>query len=288
MNRVVYHYSNSFADAAVPELIARIAGLDTIESVNNHSPIKKKTSKSRLRSFVPPICYRLVPRRKKMVEPRLLTLGSIFTQAQPKDIIWGTGINPTWQLGISNIDLDIRAVRGPLTRRFIVEKYGVSCPEVYGDPGLLIPEYFPELKATEKEYDHLVMFQHFDEPYIQKNIDKYKDFNVYLCQQNEKVDWKTVVTEISKARLVVASTLHAVIIAEAFGIPAIWLHHPELPSSWSENPFKYNDYLLSTGREPYTCVSSVEEGLSRGGADPIKDWDKEALLNAFPREFFSE
>ena len=53
--------------------------------------------------------------------------------------IWGAGI-------INRVDvLDIKfkkihAVRGPLTRQKLIDK-GYKCPEIYGDPALLLPIY---------------------------------------------------------------------------------------------------------------------------------------------------
>src|SRR5690349_6033070 len=69
---------------------------------------------------------------------RLLTAGSIMRMARHGDVIWGTGVNGK-SIGAqySGLELDIRAVRGPLTRE-VLERNGHRVPVVFGDPGLLV------------------------------------------------------------------------------------------------------------------------------------------------------
>lgn len=66
-------------------------------------------------------------------EKKLLGIGSILNYAD-NDVIWETGVNgktPAHAYTFTN--LDVRAVRGPLTRNFLLER-GIACPEIYGDP----------------------------------------------------------------------------------------------------------------------------------------------------------
>ncbi|MEJ7683906.1 MAG: polysaccharide pyruvyl transferase family protein [Segetibacter sp.] len=74
---------------------------------------------------------------------RLLGVGSILHFAQNDDVIWGSGING--KIHLNNLKfkrLDVRSVRGPLTRLILLQK-GIDTPEIYGDPALLIPNIFP-------------------------------------------------------------------------------------------------------------------------------------------------
>lgn len=73
---------------------------------------------------------------------KLLSIGSVMHFAKDNDSIWGTGING--KINESHLkfkNLDVRAVRGPRTREFLMGR-GIMVPEIYGDPGLLLPMFF--------------------------------------------------------------------------------------------------------------------------------------------------
>ncbi len=293
--KIIYHYSYSFADSISPEIVKRIAKIDNIESINNFEIYNtKKTKKNLFNGYILKVNNRVnrtikfITNKKKEVQKnkRLFALGSIFHQAKHSDIIWGTGINSKWQpLEPPKIELDIRAVRGPLSRNFLIEQYGWTCPEVYGDPALLLPILFQEYKPNPK-YEYTVLFQHFDEPYIKKYWERYKNYNIYLCQKPNRIPWQKVVQRILESNFIISSSLHGIIIAEAYGIPARWLHNPFLPSSLTEVSFKYNDYYLSTGRKPNQFAMSIEESLEMGGLEPISKFDTKKLIDSFPKEYF--
>ena len=92
--------------------------------------------------------------------------------------------------------------------------------------------------------------------------------------------WNAVVEQIVGADLVLASSLHGVVIAEAFGIPA---RHVRLTET--EPPFKYDDYARGTGRSGIDSANSVAEALEMGGAPPIS-FDPQALLATFQHDLW--
>ncbi|MEK6910834.1 MAG: polysaccharide pyruvyl transferase family protein [Nanoarchaeota archaeon] len=218
----------------------------------------------------------------KNISGKLLALGSIFHYAKSQDIIWGTGINPRWQkqkrlsLFFNPLkDLDIRAVRGPLTRRYLEQKMNIDCPEVYGDPALLLPNLFPKLKPNPKKEYGII-------PHV-------KDLPLFLDNPNlisPSGDWKKVIKSILKCKLIISSSLHGLIVAEAFGIPARWLHSSNLPSFKNEGTFKYNDYYASTNRSLNDYASTIEQALKMKGKEKIKDFNYKALLDSFPYDKF--
>lgn len=84
----------------------------------------------------------------KVEAPKLLAIGSVLHFADTGDCIWGSGINGK-HLNPNDYrfkKLDIRSVRGPLTRLFL-QSMGHMAPEIYGDPALLISTLFPEFHA---------------------------------------------------------------------------------------------------------------------------------------------
>jgi pyruvyltransferase len=85
-----------------------------------------------------------------------------------------------------------------------------------------------------------------------------------------------VVADILTCELVLAGSLHGLIVAEAYGIPARWLN-----SSTTEPELKYYDYYQGTGRSPRP-VRTVAEGERLGG-EPPPALEAARLLAAFPR-----
>ncbi len=158
--------------------------------------------------------------------------------------------------------LDIRCVRGPETRRVLMNN-GYECPECYGDPAVLLPLFYTPA-STEKAYDYKVV-QHY----------------IYGCDHPNAInpltdDWRSFVDEIVKCRLIISSSLHGIILAEAYGVPAIMLQN-------NMNTFKYNDYYYSTGRFSYPVAKTVEEALQMEPA-PLPDLTalQQNLLDSFP------
>lgn len=67
------------------------------------------------------------------------------------DTIWGTGINGKVSEDLHKFEkLDVRAVRGPLTRNYLISK-GINCPEVYGDL-----DYYYQISTRRVCYQRMV------------------------------------------------------------------------------------------------------------------------------------
>ena len=147
---------------------------------------------------------------------KLLALGSILYFANEGDVVWGSGINgkrPYNNVDYNFNNLDVRAVRGPLTRAFIVEHFRFPCPEIYGDPALLLPYLFPEFKRSENPtYDYIIIPNYLDAKYFTDTFDE------HLVLATDP--WDSVIERILDSGFVISSSLHGIIVAEAYGIPA--------------------------------------------------------------------
>lgn len=213
------------------------------------------------------------PKGSPSKERRLLAIGSILSFARTNDVIWGSGINgKVLDLRFYKFtDLDVRAVRGPLTRQFLMKHFNINCPAVYGDPALLVPYLFPEFRRkTNPKYEYLIVPHYSEEKLFPK--DQY-DNVVYPTEP-----WDTVINKILDSKFVISSSLHGIIIAEAFGIPARLLKITD-----TEPIFKYADYYLGTNRSDFRPAFSVEEALELGGERPMR-CDLKKLYEAFPKE----
>ena len=75
---------------------------------------------------------------KNLWQPIYVTIGSILAHVNKKCIVWGSGIIQENQIVKQ---ANFLAVRGPETRRVLMSQ-GYDVPEVYGDPALLLPDYY--------------------------------------------------------------------------------------------------------------------------------------------------
>lgn len=278
---VLYHYSYSFADAFSQEIASRVHG----SPLGGYNLRRAPEPSNTVEGPLPKIPAKKPPARDER-SPGLLCLGSIFHFARAGDSVWGTGINPRWQRPVPPERLDIRAVRGPLTREYMRDRLGLPCPEIYGDPGILFRELFPEY-VREDRGQPLVLAQHNDEEVLAERLESYKGFPLFLGQREGK-PWQEFVERICKASYVISSSLHGLILAESFGVPARWWHDESLPSARTEGRFKFNDYYLSTRREPNQYAKSLEEAMAIG---PMPGADlqalRERLRKAFPSDLFT-
>lgn len=90
----------------------------------------------------------------------------------------------------------------------------------------------------------------------------------------------SIAASILRADFVAASSLHAIVLADAMGIPN------RLIESKSEHSFKYRDYYQGTGRELPELARDVEDAIRLGATEPL-NWDSQPLLGAFPAELWS-
>ncbi len=167
---------------------------------------------------------------------RLLSAGSILSAMKENDIVWGSGlINQTKMKAPNNVTF--LAVRGPLTRDMI----DADVPEVYGDPAILLPLIYKPNADTKKTHK-VGILPHYIDKVLWEEKTLPPDTKFIDIESN----WKKVIDEIVSCELIKTSSLHGIIVAEAYGIPVIW-------EKYSDNilggEFKFQDYFLGTGRE---------------------------------------
>lgn len=193
--------------------------------------------------------------------------------------IWGSGAGAKDELNnrLSRFfnrypcrKLDIRAVRGPLTREKLLQ-YGHKCPPIYGDPAILMPLIYKPEPVDEKYKNEILIIPQF--LYEKEIREKYPDYAIESMNTN---NYKQVVDQITNSKLVVTSSLHAIILAEVYGVPAIFFK--SLPKT-----FKFQDYYASTGRYDVKFADSLEEALTLTPPE-IPDFTnlQKGLIESFP------
>jgi pyruvyltransferase len=211
--------------------------------------------------------------RRPVRQARLLTVGSALHFARDDDVVWGTGVNGHHVDRWPDVHtLDVRAVRGPRTRDYLAER-GIAAPEIYGDPGLLIDEVWPELRDVPKRHAVTVCFNINDLRLMSPS--KMPSGVNWLLPTRPVLD---CVETIAASELVVGSALHSLIVAEALGVPARAIRPV------AEPVLKYLDYFEGTGRS-FEPADNVVDALAAGGyLAPV--FDRDALLNAFPADLW--
>lgn len=206
---------------------------------------------------------------------RLFSIGSVLHNARDGEAVWGSGINGKIPQERHRFrELDVRAVRGPLTRDWLQAR-GIAVPAVYGDPALLMPLFFPASLIGGGARRPLLVVPHFNEP-----ADKYAAYREHLVTPDVKP--LAFVRALLAAELVVSSSLHGVILAEAYGIPAVYLD-----SGNGEHRFKYDDYYRGTGRTHWHHGDSVEACRALGGNGGFDLAALQAgLIAAFPYDLW--
>ncbi|NLP84323.1 polysaccharide pyruvyl transferase family protein [Microbacterium sp. CFH 90308] len=207
---------------------------------------------------------------------RLVAVGSILHLAEDGDVVWGTGRNGKIPVDRHTFhSLDVRAVRGPLTRDFLLGR-GIEVPETYGDPGLLIPFVMPELSQP-RVRSGVTVIMNFNDARERSVPGSNIPSQIRVLSARSPV--KTCLRAISESEFVIGSSLHAIVVADALGIPA------RLVRSSREPLFKYEDYFSGTRRD-LSFAATIGDALRMGPHEPLT-FDLSELLDSFPRDLWT-
>jgi pyruvyltransferase len=196
---------------------------------------------------------------------RLLCVGSILHRARDGDVICGSGsLFPT---PTAARNLKVHAVRGPRTAALL----GHTGPEVvYGDPAQLLPDFYPVTVAHDGP---VVVIPHHTQ------LDAFQ-FDDRIELVSPLRPWTDVVRAVCGATTVVSSSLHGLIVAEAYGVPAVWLAPPP---GLNGGHHKYFDYFEGSGREAVGPPQQLEAALIEPVILPPPRFDNDGLRAALGR-----
>lgn len=173
----------------------------------------------------------------------ILAMGSLVDWlANEKSTIWGSGVMNN--LKVPSIPNKVLAVRGPLTREYLLS-YDVKCPEVYGDPALLLSIVLPF--KIENNRVKIGLIPHYKDLY-DNEIHRLKSIfgeRLEIIKFQNYKDWRETIRTITQCDFVLSSSLHGLIISDSYGIPNCRII---FSNKIAGGDFKFNDYFLSVGR----------------------------------------
>jgi len=198
--------SPNFGDALSPWLAARISGVQV--------------------AYVPP---------KSRVK-KYLVGGSMLNHADDCMEVWGSGL--------ASIDdqcsavAKVYAVRGPLSQ-WAARRYRMEVPSVYGDPALLLPRFLP--RAKKQSYKFGLVPHYMDLQFLVSSWD-FKHPDVLVIDPLQRPE--DVVEQITSCEKILSSSLHGLIVAGAYGIPAGRI---TFGGEIGGDGMKFADYAISVG-----------------------------------------
>lgn len=260
----------NWGDRLNPELVSLLSGAD-VEDWQEPSAFNKLLHRA---------YYKLT--KKSLLLPRMpwqtpthLVIGSGLARANNNTIVWGQGFGYADEQ-LAQPPLKICAVRGPLSRDRLLEG-GFDCPDVLGDPAILYPLFDRPIVEIDTDVGiiHHLDDRNYASPKLGEAITaKYIDITLPL---------ERFVDELLSCRKILSSSLHGLIAAHAYGVPAGWIQFAERSRI---DGFKFNDYWTSVGY-PDMAATEVSAGafapeLADIPVESINGPDALDLLKACP------
>lgn len=192
-----------------------------------------------------------------------MCIGSVMDwMANEQTSVWGAGIiiPPLKKRAINKLQAaNILAVRGAYTRDLLTEN-GIACPSVYGDPALLLPYlYNPKVEKVKNRIGFIPHFYDKNNKNVKRLINECEGNGILIKMQGYD-NWQEIIRQILSCEFIISSSLHGLILSDAYSIPNLWVSFSDLLKG---GMFKFNDY--------YSSVGKVGERIEIGDNTHIKE-----------------
>lgn len=176
----------------------------------------------------------------------ILCVGSILGKATKYSTVWGSGVMK--YTDVLNRDANYLAVRGPISRSIILRSGG-KCPEIYGDPALLLP-MLTEFNVP-KTYDIGIIPHYVDYEEVKKMYKHRPDIKIINLLDADPMHPLQHMLSCNK---LISSSLHGLIAPAAFGIPVSWV---KFSNKLYGDGVKFHDFFNSVKVEHnYTEITA--------------------------------
>lgn len=173
-------------------------------------------------------------------EPHWVTVGSLLGNQHVNELshVWGSGILTTG--ACFPRPAIIHAVRGPYSAQRC-QAQGYPVPKVQGDPALLLPRFY---KPKGLRQDVIGIIFHHRHKIPSGPVPPGLRYISLVHPDGDDILFEAVLESIATCRAVASSSLHGLIVAHAYGIPALWCAFPE---TYHCDNIKFLDYYHALG-----------------------------------------
>lgn len=171
----------------------------------------------------------------------LVSVGSVIQMVKrPNADIWGSGlireVNEKHLNDLTQLKgVRVHAVRGKLTHAQLTSQLGWDVPEVFGDPALLLPRVYSPTRGNAGS-SGVSFVPHYSH---RKWLGELSTDGVNVVDVRN--DLTTVIDQIAGSEICVSTSLHGLIIAQAYGVPWVWLNVTDEALAGAR--FKFDDYF---------------------------------------------
>jgi hypothetical protein len=220
------------------------------------------------------------------LQPHLIAAGSVMAGATRLSHIWGTGVMHP-DLGVGNAPhANVHALRGSLSHSAL-RSGGIPVRDVpLGDPGYLAPRLLGIERSSTPAFRVGLAFHYVDRshPVCRRMMQEAGVADLNVCDPPD-----VFLGRMAECDVVISSSLHGLIFAEALSIPSLWI---KASDEIAGDGFKFRDWFTTTRRPqeaPHLVVASDTAGeLARRAELHESTIDVEALAAAFPHRHLEE
>ena len=206
------------------------------------------------------MCIQSILHWDRIHAPNYACIGSILDSFMNKNtVVWGSGCMT--EVGFSSQHPSkILAVRGRLTRDLLTTK-GMTVPEVYGDPALLLPYIYDNPQGKKYRCGLIPHYIDFDLPNVKGFKERYGN-EVIVIDLKHYTEWTEVIDQIRQCDFILSSSLHGIIVSDAYHVPNMWI---KLSENVIGNGFKFLDYFSSVNRNCHDPADLVGKEIMLDG-----------------------
>jgi len=234
---------------------------------------------------------------------RIVSVGTIGQSQRLGTVhFWGTGVDATRNAVQSpfrhyirppQTRFQVHGLRGVFSARVLREN-GIDVPEIYGDPVWFLPRLFPEQRTADiADLGVVLHITELDRPDSSGTAsEEFKRYlippslagrvrliNTYVRPTLEAIGAK--IREMTSCRCLLSTSLHGMVIAEAYGIPCAWfapfagglLELPVCGAGLADIDHRLKDFYSGAGRDRVLTYAQKR--------DSSTDW--EAAIAAIER-----